>query len=214
MAGIGIPENPYLPSLSFKDFLTVREGPIIWKRIADFLIEKYRRLSELKDGVGQKEHAQFYNRLLKHSNNDKRSVLVFGGCWNFSGIEFSKSLISHCNLSVYSLSLAHPLTNLPNAKEMNPNLTGSLSEVHTSERFLFTTPVCLGEEGFDGDMHFGCAHNTHVLILSKTKHPHEKDSIPDMFHNLTHTNLLTYLAPEGKDTGSEVGEENFVLSSF
>ena len=97
---------------------------------------------------------------------------------------------------------------------MNPNLTGSLSEVHTSERFLFTTPVCLGEEGFDGDMHFGYAHNTHFLILSKIKHPHEKESLPNMFHNLSHTNLPTYLAPDSKDTGSEVGEENFVLASF
>ena len=169
-------------------------------------------MSEI-DNTLKKEHTRFHNSLIKNSGGSSRSVCLYGGAWNFSAFSFAQSLLSTCNLSIYVLSRAHPLTNKDNVKEINTNLTGSLSESNTSERFFFTSPVYLGEMGFDGEMHFGFAHNAHFFIMSKLAHAHEKETQHDMFHNLTHIDFPTYRPPEGKDTGSEI-EDNFVLASF
>ena len=77
-AGIGIPENPFLPSLSFDDFCFLKEGPVVWKRVADLLITKYEKLSEMSeiDNVLKKEHTRFYDSLLKHSGGSSRSTCI------------------------------------------------------------------------------------------------------------------------------------------
>jgi hypothetical protein len=44
LLGVGIPENPYLPTIDFNDFCDFNDnGPIIWKRLCAFLTEKYKK---------------------------------------------------------------------------------------------------------------------------------------------------------------------------
>ena len=87
IAGIGIPENPFLPSLNFQDFCLIKEGPLVWKHIASLLVDKYKKLS-LADKDKDSTNTIFYNKLLKHAPN--KSILVFGGSWSFSGISFAR----------------------------------------------------------------------------------------------------------------------------
>ena len=50
----------------------------------------------------------FHNKLLKHSSNKDKGLLVFGGSWKFSGITLAQTLLSHCDLAIYTLCIAHP----------------------------------------------------------------------------------------------------------
>jgi hypothetical protein len=114
-----------------------------------------------------------------------------------SAISFSQSILAHSRLAVYTLNITHPLTNVANACEMNPNHTASLSACHTAERYLLTQPICLGELGIDGETHFGFAHNTHHLILSKMKMEDTSFKARDnMFFPLTPLELAPYTSRE------------------
>jgi hypothetical protein len=215
LLGIGIPENPYLPTLSFQEFCDFRDnGPLIWKRLSGIMAEKYKHLAAADNNKGS-INSRFHNRLLIHSNNESKGILVFPGCWsNFSAVSFSQSLIPTTKLSVYSLSFAHPFTNIHNVCEVNPMISGGIGDSIYSDRHFFPTPICLGEEGIDGEIHYGYEHNRHFLILSKVKLTGKsaRDNV-SMFHPFTHTQLKYYESPDIKDTGSEI-DDSFVLASF
>jgi len=215
LLGIGIPENPYLPSLTFQEFCEFKDnGPLIWKRLHSVFVDKYKKLSSSESDKSSINNL-FYNRLIKHGNNESKSILVFSGRWsNFSAISFSQSLIPTTKLSVYTLNFAHPLTNIPNAVEMNPLFSGSLGESNYSDKHFFPVPICLGEEGIDGETHFGFTHNLFYFLLCKVKlnDKFAKDA-SCMFHPFTHTQLKFYSSPEAKETGSEI-EDHFILASF
>jgi hypothetical protein len=179
------------------------------------LVDKYKNMAARDSDKNSVNHS-FYNRLVKHANNETKSILVYPGQWHFlSAVSFSQSILTHSRLSVYTLNITHPLTNPANACELNPSLTASLSACHTAERYLLTQPVCLGEVGIDRETHYGFAHNTHHLILSKMKIEDKqfKQTRDAMFFPLTPLDLTRYTSPELKETGSEVSER-FILVSF
>lgn len=214
LAGIGIPDNDYIPTISFQEFIDFKDcGPIAWKRLHDIMLNKYKKLSNI-DGMKKQIHSQFYNRLLKHYQNESKGLLVYSGQWkNFSPLSLIQSLlINNSKVSIFNLTFAHPLTNLSNASEMNPMLTGYMNGALSLENFLFQLPISLGEEGPDGSIHFGFAHNAHHMILSKVSLKNDKPAT-NMVHPPAIMPLKLYDSPEVKETGSEFNE-NFVSMAF
>ena len=75
--GIGIPENNYFPTLSFRDFCEFQNiEPQNWKRLCHLVSKKYQELakenSELRDISNQ-----FVNRISKHAGNENKSSFIF-----------------------------------------------------------------------------------------------------------------------------------------
>jgi hypothetical protein len=139
LAAVGIPTNNFLPTLTFQEFHEFTEGgPVIWKRFISMLVDKYKNMAARDSDKNSVNHS-FYNRLVKHANNETKSILVYPGQWHFlSAVSFSQSILTHSRLSVYTLNITHPLTNSANACELNPSLTASLSACHTAERYLLS----------------------------------------------------------------------------
>ena len=161
LLGIGVQENDFLPSLSFDEFCSLKdEGLILWKKIVDVLLVKYKKLAS-QEGEKKEIYTMFCSRLNKHYRNEDKGVLLYPGRWqNFSGLSLALSLLSSTRLSPYVLSFAHPLTTVSNANELNPFFSGHIHGSHISVSYLFTSPVSVGEVGLDGDVHFGYAHNS------------------------------------------------------
>ena len=213
--GIGIPDNDFLPSLDFKDFCTFKsEGPPIFKKLLSSITEKYKRLASLdkeKDSVNN----QFYNRLIKHRDNENKGVLIFAGCWrNFSSLSLAKSLAPSTKLSFLVLDFAHPLSNVRNVRELNPMTSGSIGDSSFSASYFFSSEVCLGEKDMGGDVHFGFAYNSHHLILSVVRKESKSDHSSTMFHSLAVVDPQDYSPFEVKETGSEIHQEDFVIATF
>ena len=181
--------------------MDVRDGPVAYPVLVKKMIASYTERAG-RDPEAKAMCNLFINRLSKKAGSDRKSVLVFGASWGFSAIAFSESLITQAGMSVFTLSLAHPLTNLGNYLELNPLLTGSLSEKHFSDRSLFKSPVCLGEEGFDGSKHFGFAHNTHFMFACKVRTPTDaRESRADMFRGVGLIECKTYAPPRVQGDG-------------
>ena len=213
LLGIGIQENDFFPSLSFSEFCSFKEGgPIIWKRLIDILLGKYKKLSSL-EGDRKEVYTSFYNRLVKNHSNQNKGVLIYSGSWqNFSGLSLALSLLPSTRLSLFVLDFAHPLTTASNVSELNPHFSGFIQGNHIVSSYFFTSPVYVGETGIDNEMHFGFAHNAHHFILSKvgSSSPPQDGS---MFRPVSHVPLKHYSPPEVKGTGSEVNDRS-LLASF
>src|SRR6185437_7842886 len=81
-------------------------------------------------------------------------------------------------------------------------LAGSYGECSLESTYFFTSPVCLGEEFLDGDVHFGFTHNLFHLLLSKVKREDKDSKISTgMFRKLTRLPLTHYSPPEAKRQG-------------
>jgi hypothetical protein len=135
------------------------EGPTVWKRLCSMVINKYKQRASTDVDKNSLNNI-FYNKLLKHSNNEAKSILIFSGQWNnFSALSFAQSIAPSMKLSAYVLNFAHPLSNVSNAFELNPMITGNMGVNFSYDNYFFSSPICLGEEGFDGNLHFGFSHN-------------------------------------------------------
>jgi hypothetical protein len=181
----------------------------------DFFIEKYKRLAAADEDKSSINNI-FFNRLIKHSGNSSKSILIYSGRWsNFSALSFSQSLLTTTKHSIFTLNFAHPFTTVANVNEMNPLFSSNLGESNYSAKYFFPSPVCLGEEGFDDEIHFGFAHNFMHFLLCKVKlnDKSAKNSL-QMFYPFTHVEFKHYSVPEIKETGSEIGDQEFALAFF
>ena len=99
-----------------------------------------------------------------------------------------------CKLGLYALHAAHPLTTPENMSEMNPIIKGSNGVSNLASSYFFTSPVCLGEEVFDGTYHFGFSHNLFYFFLSqvKVKDDSKGSRHSDMFRACTHVHVMQY----------------------
>lgn len=67
LVGIGVQEHPLFPALSFQELCFFKEeGPLIWKKLLDVLIQNHKRLSQ-EEGEKAGTHTRFYNSLIKSS---------------------------------------------------------------------------------------------------------------------------------------------------
>ena len=113
--------------------------------------------------------------IFKHSNNPKKSVLLFPGRWSSltttCADEVAQNIISSSPLSVFVLRTCHPLTTNQNVQELNPHLTGFASAKYWSERHFIPVPVGLGETTLDGNVSFSFSHAVVTLMVLKYIRP-------------------------------------------
>ena len=205
--GIGVPENPHFPVLSFEEFcrLSARGTPR-WPDILAAVAASYTRRAEEKDHPYYSVHLSM---ILKHANNPKKSVLLFPGRWSLlttsSADEIAHTIIGSSPLNAFVLRTCHPLSNKDNVRELNPHLTGIASAKYWSERHFIPVPVGLGEVSIDGAISFTFSHAVVPLMLLKYHRPPVPQSTSrSMFQPVHLVNLQHYTGPpELKETDSD-----------
>jgi hypothetical protein len=196
--GIGVPENPYFPVLSFEDFcrLSARGTPK-WKDILAAVTASYtQRAADEK----HPHYAVHLSMIVKNGNNPKKSVLLFPGRWSplttacSDGI--AQNIISNSALSVFTIRTCHPLSNKDNVRELNPHLTGIASSKYWSDRYFIPVPVGLGEAAIDGTISFAFSHAVvSLMVLKYQRGLVPSPTIRGMFLPVHLTTLRYYTGP-------------------
>ena len=143
---IGLPENVFLPTLSYSDFFNIdRRHGLNWVSILKCVRRKYELLAPTCSVA-----AGFFKLLEKFSGGDfGRSLLIFpnrGLQFDLrAAFSFAQTILSQSALNVFVVAHAHPLSTPENAHELNPHLTGYSSLAEVEERIFVGCPVGLGE---------------------------------------------------------------------
>ena len=178
------------------------------------LYDKYKGLASEEN-----ESAKiFLNKIITHHNNpnNNKSILIFPGRWEGLGlreaISLGQKILQDAKFDVFVAALAHPLTTNENAHELNPHLSGNGTVTSISERFLFETPVGLGEKMFT-EINFNLSHNTKKLFFLKiSANVISPTSTTSMFRTFTPVTLKGYTGPVVNPTGSEISDQ-YILAS-
>ena len=185
---IGIPESTTVPTLSYSDFFDLSEAKnLSWRNIHARIVGKYEKRAETGDEVAR----GFLTRLSEGRGNvsGKLSVLIAPGFWKkftlmYNGFSLAQSVLRGSNFKCYVLATGHHASNISNARELNPQITGSLLDKEVHHRYFCTSPVGLGEY-VGKEMVFNLDHNVHNFFLLGIR-PFVRNvaRLPGMFHPL------------------------------
>ena len=213
---IGLPDNKVIPSLDFSDFCELARLPPSWAKTCEKIDAKYISLAKNPQNIVAQN---FLTKLSTHKNNKNasKSILLCPGRWeNFSlreAFALGAKILEESKFSVFISVIGHHLTTLENAHELNPHLCGNSSFSEVESRYLFSSPVGLGDLDISGNYDFDLARNQKQIFLLKlrftVKFPGPKDQ---MFIKPTPFSLISYKSGPTKATGSEISDQ-YVLAS-
>jgi hypothetical protein len=214
---IGGVEDYSIPTITFSDFSKIyKTGHIHWNSVCTTLLVKYKNLCE--NANGEEEKKKFKNLLIKvekclSKEGEGRGVIIFPGRWKgFSpseGDKLSQEICEQTKHTPFVVRTAHPLTTLENACELNPHLTGSPSGKIFVNRYLYTTPVGMGEVNLVGDTRFDLSHNEKKFFVVEVKKDPPPSTPPGLFYPVTPLEPVHYEGVEIKETDSDI-VENYI----
>ena len=192
--GIGIPDNEIIPTLSFSDYTLLSNSPPSWAGVEAKLGEKYVKLAkDVKNVLA----STFLHRLNTHKKNPtaSKNILICVGRWESlqlrEAFALGAAILQASSFGVFISVAGHPLTTIENAHELNPHLCGNSSFQEVETRYLFSTPIGLGDRGFDGTYEYGFARNQKNLFFLKLKKANKPFGFQPMFHRPIPTILFT-----------------------
>ena len=209
---VGVPENAFVPSLSFSDYNFLNKNSALsWPAIEKKVHAKYLSLSKSAPEDG--EEKKFLNRIEQHRNNSlsgSKSVLLVPGIWENFGFQealsLAETILSESKFLVFIAVSAHPLSTLENAHEINPRVCGNFFFSCMESRYFCDTPLGLGEQNLGGEIEYNFARSAKKFFFCKMKKKASRlngPEAPEMFVRPSPCNFTLYHGTEKKTSGPD-----------
>ena len=175
---IGLPDNEVIPSLSYSDFLVLKNCCALnWVAIEAKIGNKYVALRKSGDKQESERADLFLTKLGQHKNNKgggAKNILIVPGLWpeltHVGATSLAETLLQNSAFGVVVAFPAHPLSTAENVHELNPHICGNFSHQTVAACFFSDIPVATGEfNSFTQELDFSLARNAKKFLFLQMK---------------------------------------------